>query len=364
MTDSLFYLVVPPGLENLALSELSEKFPGLQAVSEKGGVLLTAPFEIGLAFHHYLKIPTEIRLRIAEFKCRDLPKLYQKVSNIRWGQYLLGGQFTLSVASSKSRLLNEKKIAASVAEGIARHFQKQPPKKVSGALPHEVHVRFFDDQCTISMDLAGAPLYQRGYKAQKALAPIRENLGAALFYALWLEIGPFRDLLDPLCGTGTFLLEAERFWQKEEREFLFSKHADWKPAEISILAQGPRNFFALDKSEEPLKALRETLSDKTSNWNLVKQDVLKEKPIPLASQDLAIISNPPYGERLKLPLPPKEFYPKLMDQLISYQPKGIGLILPKQYEKNIPERIAGYHCSKKIEFKNGGLSVVYGIWKR
>jgi len=363
--NSNFYLVVPPGLESLALLELQEKFPGLAAEAGVGGIELEAPFDIGLALHFYLKIPTEIRLRIEHFRCRDLPKLFQKTSNIRWGKYLLGQDFTLSVASSQSRLLNEKKIAASVSEGILRHFKKQPPKKPKTPGSHEIHVRFYDDDCAISLDLAGDPLFQRGYKSMKAVAPIRENIAAALYWALWKTAGPFEALLDPMCGSGTLLLEAERFWQKQRRDFLFQKHSDWLVADIVLSVSGPKQFYGFDQSEIPLAALHETIGDAKAagapNWQLAKRDVFADKPFPI-TENLAIICNPPYGERLKLPAPPKVYYKKLMDALLSYQPKAIGLILPKKFTGFVPEKCGGYSLQKTFAFKNGGLPVVYGIW--
>jgi len=370
-----FYLVVPPGFETLALHELNEKFPGLETHLGRGGLDVLAPFELGLALHYHLKIPTEIRLRIAEFKCRDFPKLYQKISNIRWGQYLLGGTFQLSVASQKSRLLNEKKISDSVREGIARHFEKQPPKKHLTAEPHEVYVRFFDDVCTTSIDLAGGPLYKRNYKVQRGIAPIRENIAAALFYALHLAAGPFKALLDPMCGTGSLLLEAQRFWQKNNQPFLFEKHRDWLPAEIAIAVdsesknsatQNARRYFAFDKDENSLASLRETLGTQQADWQISKLDVFKDQVRPLVNgvdtRLLGILCNPPYGERITLPQPAKIYYPQLFDRLAQYQPRAIGFIIPAQYENTLGDRANGYHCRDKIRFKNGGLPVVYGIW--
>ncbi|MCB0351607.1 MAG: hypothetical protein KDD38_10515, partial [Bdellovibrionales bacterium] len=81
MSLAKFFLIVPPGLEELAKQELLDKAPGLNVLrAEKGGIEIEAPFELGLTLNLVLKIPSGVLLRIAEFKCRDLPKLYNKVS--------------------------------------------------------------------------------------------------------------------------------------------------------------------------------------------------------------------------------------------------------------------------------------------
>lgn len=153
---------------------------------------------------------------------------------------------------------------------------------------------------------------------------------------------------------------------KTKSRISFQKHADWKAAEVSLDGAGPKTFFALDRSEEALVALRETIGEGdarggASRWQLVKRDVFAEEPLRIIGR-LAVVCNPPYGERLKLTAPPKEYYKKLMDRLASYQPTAIGLILPKKFEGILPERHSGYRLQKTFEFKNGGLPVVYGIW--
>jgi putative N6-adenine-specific DNA methylase len=367
MSENQFFLVVPPGLEILAGRELNEKLPGLpEAKIEKGGLTVTAPLELGFTFNLVLKIPSAVLLRVAEFKCRDLPKLYNKVANIRWGQYLNGDKFELSVASSKSRLLHEKKIANSVKEGIERHFVKQPPKKPKIAHAFEIQVRFFDDVCTISIDLSGEPLFKRGYKKMAALAPLRENLAAGLFYALWVETGGFDTLIDPMCGTGTFLIEGQEFWHPNtHREYAFQKRADWVATPVDSAVSGPTRFYGFDKGDKSLQNLRESLAGLSSgmSWTLAVRDSLSNEPVDVSGQKIAIICNPPYGERLTLPKPPKEFYRELIEKMVSLHSVGMGVILPKRYLSLVPETISGYKASQEWGFENGGLPVVFRIYK-
>lgn len=392
-----FFLVVPPGFENLAVMELNEKIPGIEISStEKGGVTVQAPLPLGLAFNHLLKLPTLVLLRIAEFKCRDLPKLFQKTSNIRWGQYLLGGRFTLSVSSSKSRLQNEKKIAGSVSEGIARHFIKQPPKKIDKESetvePFEILVRFFDDVCTFSLNLSGEALYKRGYKglhavnspANLAVAPIRENLAAALFYALWIETRGaeargFDILIDPMCGSGTFLFEAQNFWQPvSTRKFAYQARKEWVAMTISTPISSGSHFqgesflqlYGFDKNEKTLQLLREYLPHaRVSVFDIFSDlpmpvNALQVQKKPAQAPRLAVICNPPYGQRLRLSEKPEVYYVKLIKKILAHNPVAVGVIIPKRYTALVPKRFANYYLCHDWPFENGGIPVHFRIYKK
>jgi putative N6-adenine-specific DNA methylase len=363
-----FFLVVAPGFESLAVEELNIKIPGLKILNvEKGGVLVETSMDVGVLFNLVLKIPTTVLLRIAEFKCRDFPKLYQKVSNIRWAKYLVGSEFNLSVASSKSRLLHEKKIEKAVKEGIERHFEKQPPKKVNTPFAFEVNVRFFDDICTISLNLSGEPLFKRGYKKQSAKAPIRENLAAALYFSLQREFRNIDTLFDPMCGTGSLLLEAQYFWrQSQQREFAFQKKEDWLPAKISISDELAtiKNFYGFDVDSKSIQDTKQSLGKVKDNWSLEVKDILKDKPSDLLGDVTVFITNPPYGERLKLPSKPQVYYKELLQCILAYKPAGGGIILPKMYSQFVPVVFSGYRAVQEIEFENGGIPVVFRIYKK
>jgi putative N6-adenine-specific DNA methylase len=387
----LFYLVVPPGLESLAKDELVGKFPGLIIdKADRGGILVSAPLGVGLALCTHLKIPTMVLLRIAEFKCRDLPKLYQKVSNIRWGQYILGDRFTLHVTSSQSRLLHEKKIAKSVTEGILRHFEKQPPKKLTPeqlrSEPFEIYVRFFDDICTMSLNLCGELLYKRGYKelgpadsakelgadSAKELepvqrdislpkAPIRENLAAALYLALLKSAGPLDALLDPICGSGTFLHEAKIFYESNlSRTYAFQNRKDWVEAQIASGDCRAPQLIGFDRDEKVLQRLKSLLPEaQVFVGDFFDPASFNVEPFISQSKRLAIISNPPYGVRIRLSEKPSVYYDKWIQQALNLNPVALGVVLPKQALQFVQERYGAYTAAPDIHFENGGIAVCF-----
>ncbi len=119
-TQGLFFIIVPPGFELTAKKELEEKaqlffpqhdFSFLQKVTPiVGGFEIHLPMTVGLSLNKILKIPTRILLRVESFKCRDFPKLFNKLKKLEWRQYLIGQIPAVDVTCHKSRLINTNRI--------------------------------------------------------------------------------------------------------------------------------------------------------------------------------------------------------------------------------------------------------------
>jgi len=213
-----FFLIIPPGFESLAKDELQEKwsihFPTIALPTmdlTAGGISLETELPIGASLNLILKIPTRILLRLETFKCRDFPKLFNKVIKLNWNSYLLGKLPEINSTSKSSRIFDSRKIEKCFHDGIKEFYKRQPPKKKNlekeGPL-FSLFVRFEDDECTISIDTSGDPLFKRGVKTLTSKAPIRENLAAGLLYFLKKE-SSIETLIDPMCGSGTFLFESQ-----------------------------------------------------------------------------------------------------------------------------------------------------------
>ena len=336
---------------------------------EKGGFAIEAPIELGFNLNRFLKIPTSIMLRIAEFKCRDLPKLYNKVAKIKWSNYLVGDQFRLDVSCKKSRLLNEKKVEKTVSDGVKRHFVMQPAKKPKVNYAFEVKVRFNDDLCTLSLNTSGEPLFKRGYKVMSGTAPLRENLAAALFWSLWLRRPSAQALIDPMCGTGTFLLEAAQFWQSQSRYDFACVHSPfWKEISLDWPAREPLKLIGYDSHKKNIETLMDSMVAirvrHSQEWQVSLRDLFKEATPPVPDLPTLLICNPPYGVRLNLPIPPEKYYNQLVQKLLSFQPEVMGVIVPKSYYKFVNPIVSGYRIVDTIDFENGGLAVQFCIFEK
>lgn len=236
MTKETFFIQVPPGLEELALKEFHIKFIniGLQAPEptiEKGGLLVKLAIEEGVMLNHWLKIPNRVLLRLAHFLCRDLPKLYNKVSKLALAPYFAGQEFNFQISSHASRLFDSRKIEKTLKDALANNIHRQEPKKKAKELVSKwdqwrLHCRFDDDWCELSLDTSGERLGKRGDKTKVGLAPLRENLSCSLYFGMLQSIGLEHTdniyLVDPFAGSGTILKEASQFLKPTlNRKFSF-----------------------------------------------------------------------------------------------------------------------------------------------
>src|SRR5690606_1321006 len=105
MENHQFKLIYSPGLEDLGILELKEKWKLIfdeetpTLIREKGVVSLETSYDKGVLLCHYLKIPSKIFLKITSFKCRDLPKLFNKIKKLNWKPYLYREELDFDVTS-------------------------------------------------------------------------------------------------------------------------------------------------------------------------------------------------------------------------------------------------------------------------
>jgi putative N6-adenine-specific DNA methylase len=363
-SDALFHqfaLILPPGLEQLGEKEWNEKIQGdYQILSIQSGLIeIKAATEIMLKASLLLKIPTRILLRIDSFKARDFPKLFKKSSKINWGQWYTSVPKEIKVTASKSRLIHTDRIEKSLRDGIEKYFKGNPPKEKhrerSKAFPQSrLHANLRDDQMDLSLDISGTKLYTRG-RTFISKAPLRENLAAAL--CAFADTTSANKILDPMAGGGTLALEALTF-----NHAVLSKKQAWEAFKIfqgiekeNLVEKQEKevqNFVVNEKDATVFKALKENLSSLPSvsfhqgdAFDLdIQQDV-----------DL-IISNPPWGERVKIVEGKKTFYSKLLEK---FKGKKICLILPRDHE--LPREII--NKAKILKLKSGGFPIIYACWE-
>jgi putative N6-adenine-specific DNA methylase len=210
MTYRLF-LVVPPGFEELSVMELESKCPVSMFTLTKGGIEVEGDLDWIVKAHCLLKLPTRILLRVSEFKVRDFPRLHQKLKVFHWNHFLSHPTPSWEVSCAKSRLMHTGRIEETLKSSLDEALKRQPlglDWQKKNYPPQTFYVRIIDDRLTLSLDLTGTPLYKRGIQKIKGEAPLRENLASALLMELCEGMKEEVTLVDPMCGSGTFLTEA------------------------------------------------------------------------------------------------------------------------------------------------------------
>lgn len=364
-----YFAVAAPGFEDLCLRELSA--PGLSvenAAIVDGGVEFSGRLLDCYQANLHLRTASRILLRIDSFKATGFRQLEKKVAMIPWEIYLPPkGLPDIHVTTKHCRLYHTDAVNQRFLAGISGHF---PDNNYGGKemdLPPAdaaVYVRGLDDRFTISIDSSGDHLHKRGLKRHHGKAPLRETLAAAAL--LLVGYNGAEPLIDPMCGTGTFSLEAALMAQNIPpgwfREFAFRHWPSFsqKPwdylkrqsAEQFARPPGPL-IFASDQDSSACSRL-----DKCIKQNHLSEIVTVSRknffdfvPGELTDQTGVVVLNPPYGKRLGRLEKSDQLFGAIGDQLNqAYKGWKVILVTPnKNLIKKMPFKL------EVLPFFHGGL---------
>lgn len=376
--NATFFLIYPPGLEDLGERELELKYSLIESAVPltikavvTGGIEIECPLHTGFKLNLVLKTPVRILVRLAEFKCRDFPKLYQKISKFNWAPWMLGQTPEVECSSKNSRLFDSRKIEKAVADGVMEFYRHKPvKKKYLDRLEHlkeknlpKIYFRAEDDLVTLSLDTTGERLNLRGDKTASGLAPIRENLAALLLLELSAFAGPECTLIDPMCGSGTFLIEAKNFFKvSSERDFAFLNMpaAIETPAHFAGIELPSKALFSatvgFDISPDVLLQAQKNDPEGASKGEYKREDLMAKTIHDF--QHPAVIVNPPYGIRVGENINLDFFLRVIRSVKEKFNPQVLGLITPAEYRIYSNNE---WKVEKTRPFKNGGIDVVFSI---
>ena len=213
MNNQSYFATAPLGLELL----LAEELRGLGADEVKdvrAGVSFSADIETAYRVCLWSRLANRVLLKLASFPAATPEELYTEVSEIDWAVLMLP-EATLAVdfTSSRSRITHTQFGAQKVKDAIVDQFRELCGIRPSVRLDRpdsRVNVYLDKDIASVSLDISGESLHKRGYRLDGGIAPLKENLAAAiLLRAGWPEIAKTGgELVDPMCGSGTLLIEA------------------------------------------------------------------------------------------------------------------------------------------------------------
>ncbi|HVZ49830.1 MAG TPA: THUMP domain-containing protein, partial [Gemmatimonadaceae bacterium] len=216
------FAIVAPGFEATAADEM--RALGLEGiVAGAGGVAFRADDAALVRANLHLRTVSRVLVRVATFTAKSFPELERRAKAVPWASYLPpGSRVALRVTCRKSRLYHSDAVAERLSRSIASAVPGAQTGRVgaadldaasdaafdtASATPaHLFVVRFERDECTISADSSGELLHRRGYRLATAKAPIRETIAAGVLLALGYD--GTAPVIDPMCGSGTFAIEA------------------------------------------------------------------------------------------------------------------------------------------------------------
>ena len=301
------------GVEKMLATEI--KNLGFEIIKTEDGRVTYKTDEYGIAkANMWLRCAERVHLKVAEFEAKTFDELFEGTKRINWAKYIpYGAQFPITKASSiKSKLHSTPHIQSIVKKAIVESLKKSYLE--DGLLKEDkekypIYVFIHKDKVILSIDTTGDALHKRGYREKANKAPIRETLAAAIMYLTPWK--PGRTLVDPMCGSGTIVIEAAMMGINMapglNREFISEKWRTmdkkiwWdvrKEAYDKIDESEPFKIYGYDIDEEAIKIAREN-AELAGVEDYVEFNVANAVDFKSDEEYGFIITNPPYGERLE-----------------------------------------------------------------
>ncbi|PWC47262.1 RNA methyltransferase [Azospirillum sp. TSA6c] len=320
------FLVAAPGLEPVLCAEASDRgFTNPTMV--KGGVTVTGGWPEVWRANLELRGATRVLARVASFRALHLAQLDKRARRVPWAEILRADVPVRVEASCKaSRIYHAgaaaQRIERAIAEELGAPIVKAAPKKTGkpadrdapeeDTRPLEIAVqikaRIDDDLCTISVDSSGESLHKRGHKEAVNKAPMRETLAALFLRQCGYDGREPVPVVDPMCGSGTFVIEAAEIAAGlkpgRSRSFAFEQLATFDPARWQSLRGNTTvtppqvRFYGSDRDAGAITMSRANAERAgVGAWTDFAHHAISDLTPPEGPPGLVIV-NPPYGARI------------------------------------------------------------------
>jgi len=362
------------GFETLLYHEVRRILHDRDATITKryGGVEILGSIENAYRICLHSRLTNRVFYELKTFKAENEEQLYAAVFELDWSEHLSPRQsFAVSATLSRSNMDHTHYASLKVKDAIVDQFRQrvQSRPSVEKQQPDiHIHVNIHKNQASLSLDLSGESLHRRGYRTEHAGAPLKEHLAASIIaHAGWTrEIAKSHRFIDPMCGSGTFVIEAAMIAANiapglDRAYFGFSK---WLRHDVNLWRQ------CLAEAESQIDTTVKTIiiaSDydtraiEIARANAIRAGV--DDLIRFSHQDIAnlkiesdgrpsiIVCNPPYGERMQSESGLAALYG---DMGASFRRIGPGMLHIISANPDLLHRLRLKRISKKA-VKNGPI---------
>ncbi|SMH47351.1 class I SAM-dependent RNA methyltransferase [Maritimibacter sp. HL-12] len=300
MTFEIF-LVAPPGLEPVLAEEAQAAgFEGVATLP--GGVTITGGWPEVWRANIALRGATRVLARFTEFRAFHLAQLDKRARKVDWAGVLRPDVPVRVEATTKGSKIYH---AGAATQRIERAIREELGTSIAKDAPVQIKARIDDNLVTLSVDTSGESLHKRGHKLFTGKAPIRETMAALLLRQMGFTGA--EPLVDPMCGSGTFVIEAAEIalglLPGRDRAFAFEQLASHDPTAVAALRTSPPRdtdlrFYGFDRDQGAIKgagenAARAGVQDVTVFARAAVSDLAR----PSGPPGLVMV-NPPYGGRI------------------------------------------------------------------
>jgi putative N6-adenine-specific DNA methylase len=317
-----FFATCPRGLEALLADELLAQ-RALKIVVTDGGVSFEGSLDTMYRVNLHSRIATRIMSRVGQGSYATEEDIYKATFKLHWPSWFKVNQtIRVKVTGVKCPLKSLDFVTLRIKDAVCDRFREEGALRPSVSVRDpdvRIHAYLTENQYQLYLDTSGAPLYQRGFRDVSVIAPLRENLAAGIIMLSgWIPGTPF---LDPMCGSGTFLIEAAMMAVNQppgmKRTFGFQKLTSfdeglWKKIETEAMNKmKPIEFLDIYGSDLDLRAVRVArhnlkVAGLEEVAKVMQSDFIKLEP---PASEGTLVTNPPYGQRIGEDEDLKEVYP-------------------------------------------------------
>lgn len=319
------------GAEGMVADELRRM--GAQGVTpENGRVFFDGSPQMAARANLRLRYGERVQIVLGMFEARTFEELFQNVRALPWEAFIgKNDRFPVKGRSLDSKLHSLPDCQSIIKKAVVERLKSRyrvPWFEETGALC-QIQFLIMKDKATVTIDTSGAGLHKRGYRALSAQAPIKETLAAMMADLAHVHSG--HTVIDPMCGSGTLLIEAalkakniapglSRHFAAEQFPFIPEKiwREEREEARSLIKMDAAFQAFGYDVDEEALSVAR----DNAAKAGVADALVFKKRDLRDFSEPFdraSVLCNPPYGERLLDTERARELY-RLMGRLFVKKP--------------------------------------------
>ena len=319
-----YFAICPRGLEEL-LSEELRNVGAEELRSTHGGVHFSGDWAVCYRANLESRLATRILLHLVTGPYTKEEDIYRLAVRQLWpNHFAVSRTMRVVTTAIKCPLKSLDFVTLRVKDAVCDRFREDLGERPNIDTRHpdvSVHVFLTENTCTLYLDTSGQPLWQRGFRKASVDAPIKENLAAGILKLSGWQ--PGMPLIDPMCGSGTFLLEAVQMALDQapglDRGFGFELLKKFEPltwaniraaAEARVKPAERMDIRGWDIDERAVRATRRNLQEAGfGNVVTVDQgDILEIAPL---NESGILVTNPPYGERIGEADELAVFYPQL-----------------------------------------------------
>ena len=381
ITTSTFFAPCPRGLEPV----LSEELEGLGAQAIEGthgGVTFRGPFNLCYAVNLESRIASRVLWQVHRGPYRSEQDIYRAAYDLPWPTWFsVHCRIKVRVEARHCLLNSLDFITLRIKDAVCDKFRKVRglrPSVDTSSPDFRIHAFLNERHVTLYLDTSGEPLFKRGLRKTSGAAPLRENLAAGILQLSGWK--PDQALMDPMCGTGTILMEAAQMARNMapglDRRFAFQKLTSYDPTIWRQLYRARRSqeappkplaIYGYDKQAVTLKAAQTNLkaAGLSDAVTLQQVDVLHIHP---PAEKGIIVTNPPYGMRTGNPTQLATFYPQFGDVLKHRFPGWRAYVFTAD---PLFPKLIGLASSRRTPLFNGALEcrlleykLGLGSWRR